>query len=332
MTQRLVDPDRPAHLLSPDQGRKLFLKVWYPAHPAPAATTEMLWVDLRDARRTPLVVRALLKVIQRPTATYPGAPLACDPPAVCRVIYNHGLVSFASENTSLAQELASRGSIVVAIEHEDQLAEFQALNRQQSVSDKRAGRDLMARIRRANPTGRAQLARQLYAASANANRIVLERARDTQFVLDRLTSVLATIPGASARTDDASSVQLIGYSLGGAVATHVAGLEKRVASVINIDGGLYGSPDADALSVPYLMMYSGRNDALNDELLPKHAIRVSSANTDHLNYHDVAGLLPALRWIRAVGSADPIEVLRWRNERIAMFLQSLAQTRYRGST
>ncbi len=326
MTQSLADPDRPQHLLSPEQGRKLFLKLWYPAHPASAATPEMLWVELRHARRTPLAIRTLLKLIQRPTATYPGAPLAAAQPTVCPVVYNHGLVSFASENTSLAQELASRGFIVVAIEHQDQLAEFQALNRQQSRPDKRLGRDLAARIRQADTSERARLARQLYAASANTNPIVLERARDTRFVLDRFRSVLATIPGGSTRVDDASSVHLVGYSVGGAVATHVAGQDQRVASVVNIDGGMYGSPDARVLSVPYMMIYSGRNKAINDELLPKHAMTVSAANTDHLNYHDLAGLLPPLRWIRAVGSADPIEVLRWRNEQIAKFLESYRAT------
>jgi dienelactone hydrolase len=324
MTQALVDPDRPAHLLSPQQGRKLFVKLWYPGQLAPAATPEMLWDELRDARRA-LLVRFLVKLIQRPTASYPGAPLTAGQTAAYAVIYNHGLISSASENTSLMQELASRGAVVVAIEHYDQLAEFQALNQQQSLPDKRLGRDLAARIRRANATERAGLARQLYAASPNTKRIVVERARDTQFVLDRLPSLLATIPGGSARVANVSSVHLVGYSLGGAVATHLAGVDKRVASVVNIDGGIYGSPDAGALSVPYLMMYSARNDAINDELLPKNATRVSAASTHHLNYHDIAGLLPPLRWIRATGSADPIEVLQWRNDQIARFLDMVSQ-------
>jgi Platelet-activating factor acetylhydrolase, isoform II len=46
------------------------------------------------------------------------------------VIYNHALISFASENRSLAEGLASDGFIVLGVEHVEQLAEWQLLNRQ----------------------------------------------------------------------------------------------------------------------------------------------------------------------------------------------------------
>jgi len=69
------------------------------------------------------------------------------------------------------------------------------------------------------------------------------------------------------------------------------------------------------------MIYSANNESINDELLPKHATCVTAANTSHLNYHDIAGLLPPLRWIRAVGSAEPVSVLQWRNRTIAEFIR-----------
>ncbi len=242
-------------------------------------------------------------------------------PPLWPVVYNHGLVSFASENTSLTQDLASRGHIVIAIEHQDQLAEFRALSRQQPQRERRLARDLAARVKRADAKERAALASELYAASANTNRIVLERARDTLFALDHLSAILAVIPSWQASDADISSLHLIGYSVGGAVSTVVAEWDRRVVSVGNIDGGLYGSPSADALRVSYLMIYSAVSESINDELLPQHATRLTAANTRHLNYHDIAGLLPALRWIGAIGSAEPGSVLRWRNQQVAAFLE-----------
>jgi dienelactone hydrolase len=317
ITRRVIDPDRPAHLSSAEPGRKLILKLWYPAEPAADAAPEVLWDQLHDPARTPLMIRCLLRVIQRRTASYPGAPGATAVPSMSPVIYNHGLVSFAAENTSLMEDLASRGHVVIAIEHQDQLAEFQARNRERSPAERRAARELTTRMRRAEAAERARLASELYAASGSTNRIVLERARDTLFVLADLPSILGAIPGA--RVAEGSSVHLVGYSLGGSVATQVAGRDRRAVSVVNIDGGLYASFDA-AVSVPYLMIYSASNEGINDALLPKHATRACAANTNHLNYHDVAGLVRPLRWIRAVGSADPGEVLRWRNQEIANFL------------
>lgn len=330
VTHELRDPDRPAHLASSVRGRKLFLKLWYPADPMPEAMTEMLWDQLRNDGRTPPTVRWLLKLVRRRTASQPGAGLAAAAPALCPVIYNHGLVSFASENISMMEDLASRGYIVIAIEHQDQLSELQALNRHQPLQQKQLARNLAAKIKRADTAERVRLARELYEASGNANRIALERSRDTVFVLDHWASIVANVPGGRVCAREPLRAHLVGYSLGGAVATEVARTDQRAASVVNIDGGMYGSLDRGAVRVPYLMLYSASNEAINDELLPDHATRLTAANTRHLNYHDVAGLLPPLRWMRAIGSAEPVSVLRWRNRVVADFIRDVRQTSCRG--
>src|SRR5215469_5564693 len=120
MTYELRDPDRPSRLLSPVAGRKLFLKLWYPAESTPAALPELLWDQLRADDRVPLSARMLLALLRRRTTAHVRAPLAVIEPATLPVLYNHGLVSFASENTSMMEDLASRGHIVIAIQHEEQ--------------------------------------------------------------------------------------------------------------------------------------------------------------------------------------------------------------------
>jgi dienelactone hydrolase len=317
--QELVDPDRPAHLLDDSRGRRLLVQLWYPAIPATASATELLWAGLRRDARTPLWVRTLLAVSRRRTSTHASAPFDADAATAALAVYHHGLISFAAENTSLMEELASRGHIVISIQHQAQWIELQALRRTESAEDRRSAAAMTARLQRAGKAEKSSLARRYYEAAANTNRIVRERATDTVFVLDRVQAVVSDIPACRANRSTTAPVHLIGFSVGGAVATEVAGRDARAGSVVNLDGGLYGSIDARTLALPYLMMYSAPNDGINDALLPVHAERQSAAGTAHLNYHDLAGLLPALRLTGAIGRTDPVSFLRLRNETVGRF-------------
>jgi predicted dienelactone hydrolase len=107
--------------LSDRPGRQLFLKLWYPANASVEATAserERLWDELRARSGVPLPLRWMLAILRR-VRTYarPSALYAHDIHSPRLVIYNHGLISFASENTSLAEALASYGCVVLAIEH-----------------------------------------------------------------------------------------------------------------------------------------------------------------------------------------------------------------------
>jgi dienelactone hydrolase len=278
VTRRLEDPDRGA--------RRLFLKVWYPADAPAGAIPELLWAQLRGAGATPWPVRALLGLLRRRSCSVPGAPQASAAGRGTPVLYNHGLVSFASENTSLAEELASHGHPVVAIEHVDQLAEYRGLQRAGTKDP--------------------------------IDQLVRERAADTAFVLDRLDSILAAVPGSAAPAE--ARAHLVGFSLGGAVSAELAAHDGRVASVVNLDGGTQGSGRTREVPTPYLMLYSEANEGINDAALPPQAQRLSAPRTRHLNYHDLAAVLPLLRWTAALGAAQPAQTLRWRNEKVREFL------------
>jgi hypothetical protein len=68
------------------------------------------------------------------------------------------------------------------------------------------------------------------------------------------------------------------------------------------------------------MLYSSVNDGMNDELLPLHAQRLAPADTAHLNYHDIAGLLPVLRLARVTGRTNPRLFLEQRNRIVRDFV------------
>lgn len=315
----ISDASRPTHLLATTPGRNLFLKLWYPAG-SDTARPELVWHGLRSSTRTPGPVRALLALMRRRTASRGGTVMANALSEISIVVYNHGLVSFAEENVSLMEALASDGHVVIAIEHHAQMAELQALDARQPAAERRAAATLAKELARATPEARAALAREYYEASPNTARIVRERAADTRWVLEQRNTLLARIPGFLVDECRVSRVHLAGFSLGGAVAVETALHDKSIRSVVNIDGGTQGSTDASALSVPCLMLYSAGNAGMNDALLPASALRQTMAATRHLNFHDVSGLLPALRFTAALGDADPLAALRERNQRICSFL------------
>jgi dienelactone hydrolase len=320
VTRELIDRDRPSHLLSDTVGRRLLLKLWYPAERGTGTEDERIWQELRNDARTPVPVRVLLKCLRARTSTRSNGRFVVRAPTSSVVVYNHGLVSFAAENTSLMQELASHGFAVVAIQHAEQLAEFRALSRAESAEKKTVDAELAQRLKAATKTERPKLAVEYYNASTNTNRVVVERAADTSFVLNRIEDVVAKIPGVRTNAIDTSSARLIGFSVGGAVATETAKRDARARSVVNLDGGMQGTLDAKGLRQPYLMLYSSVNDGMNDELLPLHAQRLAPADTAHLNYHDIAGLLPVLRLARVTGRTNPRLFLEQRNRIVRDFV------------
>ena len=149
--------------------------------------------------------------------------------------------------------------------------------------------------------------------------MVVERAADTSFVLSHIANVVAKIPSLRTNAIDTSAAHLVGFSLGGAVATETAKRDVRALSVVNLDGGMYGTLDTKAPSQPYLMLYSSANDGANDKLLPQHAQRVTPPDTTHLNYHDIAGLVPVLKLVRMTGRTNPLLFLEERNRLVREF-------------
>lgn len=325
VTHEIVDPSRPTHIGSTTTGRRIIIKVWYPALRGCSIRSELLWPEVRASPQAPLPLRLLLKCLRVRTCTQPRAPFTPDPISSTLVIYNHGLVSFPSENTSLCEDLASHGCVVLSVSHAEHYAELQALNRGQSSEKNERDAALMQRLNKASKAEKAGLAMELYQTSANTNRLVIERAYDTSYVLNRADEVLAQIPDRGPAVPKVSSASLVGFSVGGAVATETASSDTRVRAVVNLDGGMYGSHCSTRVSQPYLMAYSSANDGINDRLLPMQATRMTLPSSTHLNYHDIAMLLPFLRFAGALGSSSPRAGIEERNRLVRRFLLSAGQ-------
>lgn len=327
--REIVDLDRAAHVESEDRGRRIFVKAWYPADPEAAGTCrrERLWEQVRHDAGTPGVVKLVLRPAMKvPTNSYRDAPYAADagPPRV--LIYNHGLISFASENSTLMEHLASRGYVVLSLQHRDQLAELKALQRTLGENEKREQASLERAIKSAAQEERSALWKQYFRLASNTNRIVEARSLDAEHVVAELGALLAMIPAAS-RAAEAELIGMLGLSIGGAVAIEYAKRNHgRARSVVNMDGGIYGTLPDEPVEAHCLMLCSEENRGLNDLALSAAnggaITNVVIPGTKHLNFHDIAAIYPKLKWLGALGSADPAAVIHERNRVVSDFLSA----------
>lgn len=216
------------------------------------------------------------------------------------------------------EDLASHGHVVLSLQHLGQMDELQALNRNSTPEKSKDDRAFDARLIAATPEERAAMGRPYYEAADNTNQIVSARTADIAFALEHLDEICAKVPGLDAGTLAEGAIRLAGFSIGGAVASEFARIDARVKAVANIDGGLFGADightiRGHAIRPAYLMLYSAISQGINDALLPPQARCITPVSTKHLNYHDLAILLPILRFFGATGKANARRIIEQRN-------------------
>ncbi|KZL22147.1 isoform II [Pseudovibrio axinellae] len=324
-----TDMSRPSRIGSKVMGRKLFVKIWYPAMPAKeAAYPERLWQQLQGRKDLPLIMRGVIRYQNRyQTHTFSSLDSAetNDTPRV--VIYSHGLISFASESTHLMEHLASHGYIAIAVEHEEQLQELTGLRQKTSKEQRKEDAQLSASIQQASGVSKAELSRTYYSKAENTNQITSQRSSDIAYLTEHLDELLQSIPNWRSEVPRKLPVALAGQSLGGAVATEFTKFHDRSVGVVNIYGGMYGTQTSVPIYVPYLMMYSQDNTSSNADYIRDSAehrhICVTVPETKHLNFHELTMNLGFLRWLKQTGKARPQAVIAYKNKRILEFLNSL---------
>lgn len=329
-TREVCDASRPSHLLSKDPGRRLFIKLWYPADHGTSEDFEQerLWEQLQAEPEMPGLARLLLRPAMKiMTNSLRNALYAADAGPPRLLVYNHGMISFASENTSLMEHLASYGYTVVSLQHREQLAELRALQGAQSKSEKEEQKKLGRSIKTSDTAQRPALWNQYYRLASNTNRIVSARAADIEFVLANIGSLLSAVPRLEG-SEPEEVIGMLGLSLGGAVATEYS---KRggvgAECVVNVDGGLYGMTLDEPIRGRYLMLYSEPNAGINEaSVSSSDAGDVQTEvvpGTKHLNFHDIAMIYPLLKWIGITGSAQPAAVVGRRNDVITEFVSEV---------
>jgi predicted dienelactone hydrolase len=172
------------HLPTPD--RRLSVRFWYPASPATSPSPVSYRHEVVAKGKPTFVVTTQGIAIEN------GAPLAGGKYPL--VLMSHGYAGWASHFSNLAENLASKGYVVAAIDHDD--ASFDSLTSFQM----------------------------------SFGNVMLDRSQDQRQILGQILQQASTaMPGATSLIDG-NKVGLIGYSMGGFGALSTAGAPYDAAS------------------------------------------------------------------------------------------------------
>lgn len=280
-TFRWVDParDEPA-TPDPDDRRAVIAQAWYPAA-EPTGRRAPYLDGLGDLPASVSGIPGFVFGAYADVDTL-GELLATPHPDRERwpvVLFSPGYGAPRGFYTGLVAELASRGFVVLAVDHP-----------YESAVTELPGGDLATPV--AVPADPDEGERYM-AAQQDV------RASDLRFVLDRLDALGPRLTGRV----DTEHVAVIGHSFGGAAAAATAAADPGVRAAANIDGTPYGSLPEQALRQPFLLVesdraetghsraYLDRNEALLTRAAEGYRYEITEAN--HYSFTDTPLFLTA---------------------------------------
>ncbi|MEV4305345.1 lipase [Nonomuraea sp. NPDC049624] len=296
---RLVDRSRRDPLVRSKPYRELMVSLWYPAqsgaqplapHMAPLAAAD--W-DRRSAPPMGIAKGAVDWAATR-TAARSGAPVERGAGRLPVVLFGSGDGGPRTLGTTLVQDLASRGYLVVTVDHtyEADQVEFPG-----------------GRVVRALPLP-AKLTPRVIAALLE--RHARARLADMRFVLDQVTALGqgraiqgraagGEMPAGLRGAPDLTRVGALGQSLGGSVAAQLVHDDPRVDAGVNLDGGYVGPVAATGVARPFLQL-AAQTHTRDNEPSWKSFWRASTGwkrelrfkGAAHGSFTDLQALLPQI--------------------------------------
>ncbi|NUT52714.1 MAG: alpha/beta hydrolase [Saccharothrix sp.] len=215
---------------SPEGGpRDVMASVYYPAldvRDRPVARQFTPGEAAVFARLAPALLRHLPTsgVEWGATLTHAHVDAPAKPGRRPVVLYSPGLGDPRAINTGLAEELASRGYVVVSLDHPGE-----------TVVVELPGRPPRTFQLPGNPAVEPKLYQD----------VIATRLADTGFVLDRLEALAAGdgLPANLGRSLDLSRIGMYGQGLGGTIAAEAMYEDRRVDAAVNLEGFLDYHPE-----------------------------------------------------------------------------------------
>jgi hypothetical protein len=336
-TLHLIDHSRPDPWVSNPPYRELMVSLFYPAvthagPPAPymldAAATHFDTVDTNSYLGLGLPTGKVDWASISTHATL-NAPVDRRAGKLPVVLYSPGLGEPRTWSTTLVEQLASAGYLVVTIDNTYESPEVQF------------------------PDGRLALLRDPEPTVAWVSKLMNTRVADTSFVLDQLAGITAA--GLHGRID-LHAVGMFGHSAGGFATAATMAVDTRIKAGINLDGtmGLNPlDPNIDlspvaqhGLDRPFLLMGSGNpggESITNDPSWTSFWAHSTGWKADltltdsqHASFTDAEVLLPQLAGplhldpatVRDdIGTLDPKLALRTQNRYIDGFFDRFLRHR-----
>lgn len=279
--------------------REVMVSLWYPAWPSARPVASHMHPAVADFYHSQLPADF--------TSTRTHAPIdaVALPGKRPVVLYSPGGGHSRALGTTLVEDLASRGFVVVAVDH--------------------------------TYAGPVQLPDRFEPPGRGVDRVLMmkERVRDVSFVLDQL----AAHPNL-----DLSRVGMFGHSMGGFTAAEAMITERRIDAGINLDGSMdpgYGQAATRGADRPFLLMGGGTSGDENKPHTHQDAPDWASfwANStgwkrdihlpeaEHMSFADIQVILPQINQqsplppelMATIGTVDPQRSLAAQQAYVAAF-------------
>jgi predicted dienelactone hydrolase len=245
--------------------------IWYPAAPTPSTRkSEYLpgyWIRALERHEGFILGRLLSRDLTRVEAhSWSDAEVSSEQAMYPVVILRAGGGALSSDYTTLAEDLASHGYIVVSFDapYRTVITAFP----DGRVATRAAGGDF---DRMPSATTTQHLATQLMSVWI----------ADSKFVLDQLQELNANDPtGRFKGKFDLQKVGIAGHSLGGATAAQFCHDDPRCAAGIDIDGMPFGNVIREGLHQPFFFLMSDHSRESGSE--PQMVERNIESIYDHV--------------------------------------------------
>lgn len=332
----VADPARMESFAASPVRREVKVVAWYPTAAASknraGPRAPYLRESLVEARTFASVVRApgvfddLADVQTHAVVDDALAPGSSKLPVL---VFSHGYTGLVSAYTSLLEDLASHGFIVLSIAHPYEVVATSLSNGTivtmlDSAGGMRRGildvlnewndeDSTMARVTRASDAAEQLRILREYLGSVPRTHAVIDRwVKDTRLVLDNLPVLpAATTAGRLARRADMTRLGILGHSMGGVVAGEFCVVDARCRAGLNLDGIPQSGTMIDAkMKRPFMMVYSARPGRLgaSDAIYRRGAspyYRVDVDSTRHADFSDMNFWGGPLRRFGITGAIAP---------------------------
>lgn len=279
---------------NPEDYRRIAVQYWYPVTISESGLTspyiDQPAVKMRAFAKNMGLPRWLIGHIQDvQTNSILDAPLDTTTSTLPVVVFSHGLGGMKTQNSILAEELASQGYLVVAADHS--FDAFLTVFDDGSVADYRSSSDGIT-------------TEEAFWAARGPQ--LTARTKDVLFMLDRIadrqTNSVRQLPNDELwQRADLSRVGVFGHSFGGATSIMASDQDSRVLAAVALDGWMVPIPrDVIKRGTNKPFLYLGQaqwDDPLNYNKLEKFMANSGGEvrseflpNTKHMDFADAPHL------------------------------------------
>lgn len=323
----LIDRSRPDPWVASPAYRELMVSVWYPALPSRGHPLARYLPRGAAGRFGAAGVHGIPpgRVDWAAVRTHAREAAPVDPRGGRRpvVLYSPGSADPRAWGTVLVEDLASRGYVVLTIDHT-----YESPAVQFPDGSVKGNEPVLTALARAVQDG---------TVPALLEKVLRVRVDDTRFVLDRL----ATLPGGLSRVVDPDRVGMFGQSAGGITAAQGMFEDRRIKAGIDLDGTLEYNREPNGTNLmpvaihgldrPFLLMGRHGSNHLTEpswRAFWSHSRGwkrdLTLRGSRHQTYTDLTAILPQTRPTqniveRQIGTIDPVRALAAQRAYVASF-------------